>query len=111
VTDPATPAEIGFYTTLGYGLNLAVTGSLAFVAGGFSGLRILDLHDPSQPREIGWHPVPEDCVDVAVVGNTAYVATRYGGLLILDVGDPTGPVPLAFTPCQAVPGVWRCWAA
>jgi hypothetical protein len=65
-----------------------VFGSYAYLADGYTGVRILDVSDRSAPREIGYH---EDLsrVGVDVLGASAYVADDAAGIKILDVSDPS----------------------
>jgi hypothetical protein len=65
VSNPARPAQIGFYPTPGMGVHRMAwwEGNLAYVAGtdqGFSGrfLHVVDLSDPTNPTEVGrwWYP-------------------------------------------------------
>ena len=51
-----------------------VTDTLAYVATGRTGLRIMNIADPANPIEIGYYDSPGSTVDMTVVGNYAYVA-------------------------------------
>jgi hypothetical protein len=71
---------------------VAVQGNYVYVAGGSSGLRIVNVADPAHPAEVGALPTPASANAVAVAGNTAYVAADIAGLRIVDVADPAHPV-------------------
>jgi hypothetical protein len=75
---------------------VAVDGTLAYIADGDSGVRIIDVSDPASPAETGSHDTPGSAYGVAVVGSLVYVADDGSGLRIIDVSDPTSPVEIGF---------------
>jgi hypothetical protein len=77
--------EGGGRDTLGTFRGVAVAGDLAYIADGYSGLRIIDVADPAAPREVGFYVTRGSCEGVAVAGSTIYVADQQGGLLILSL--------------------------
>jgi len=93
VSTPANPKEVGFYDTPGAAYGVAVAGSYAYVAGGYSGgLRVMDVSSPAWPTEVGSCDTPGEARGVAVAGSYAYVADGvYGGLRVMDVSDPANP--------------------
>lgn len=105
--DPYALQRLGTTRLPANGRQIALQGSLAFVAAGAAGLRIVDVADPSRPAELGHSvkPVNEDAVGVALNGSLAYVADRgiesgdshyrKGGLRVIDVSDPAHPLQLA----------------
>lgn len=83
--------------------QIAVSGSLAYLAAGLAGLLIVDLADPMHPARIGQSLADpgEDAVGVALSGSMALVADRTydqghryfrGRLRMVDVGNPRAPV-------------------
>jgi len=101
VSDPTAPSQVGVYDTPGHAWDVAVVGSIAYVAAGttdvaheYGGLRIVDVSDATAPREVGAYYTLESAAAVTVVENTAYIADRSGGLFILDISDPTSPSEL-----------------
>ena len=46
---PSLPALVGSYDTSGYALGVTVSGTLAYVADGDSGLQIIDVSNPAAP--------------------------------------------------------------
>jgi len=76
--------------------DVAVNGSLACVAAGGAGLRIVDISDPFNPIEIGAWDSSGYAEGVAVVGNTAYLADGPYGLRILDISKPEEPREIGF---------------
>jgi hypothetical protein len=71
-----------------------VVNGLAYVADGYSGLRVIDVSNPSAPIEIGATEIPYFARDVTVLGGLAYIADSYGGLRVIDVSNPEEPVEI-----------------
>ena len=90
------PIELGFLVTPGQARGVAVVGTLAYVADGTSGLRVIDVSDPALPVELGFLDTPDFAQGVSVVGTLAYVADGFSGLRVIDVSDPALPVELGF---------------
>jgi len=53
VTDPLHPVLLGALQTYGWAFDVAVSGSTAYLAAAFGGLRILNVLDPAHPLETG----------------------------------------------------------
>jgi hypothetical protein len=80
-----------------------VTGTVAYVAGSYSGLQVIDVSDPASPAILGSVFTPGFALGVAVSGTMAYVAYAGdydSGLQVIDVSDPASPAILGsvFTP-------------
>ncbi len=95
VSNPAAPSALGSTVVPSAISKIAVSGSVAYVAAGAAGLRILDVSDPAHPVEVGH--VDGLAYDVAVSGTHAYLAGAppgggAGGLSIYDVTNPASPV-------------------
>ncbi|RMH74775.1 MAG: T9SS C-terminal target domain-containing protein, partial [Calditrichaeota bacterium] len=73
-----------------------VSGSHAYVADRYDGLRIIDVSDPTAPVEVGFYDTGDEARGVYVSGSHAYVADWLDGLRIIDVSDPTAPVEVGF---------------
>lgn len=92
VSDPAQPRPVGQTAMMPETVqDVHMSGTLAYVADGEGGLRIVDVSDPTEPRELGGYNTDGLANGVAVVGPVAYVADGGGDLLILDVSDPEVP--------------------
>ncbi len=72
-------------------LNIAVSGSYAYVADTMNGLQVIDISTPSDPQNIGSVPTPGLAQGVAVSGNYAFVADWSSGLQVVDISSPTNP--------------------
>jgi subtilisin-like proprotein convertase family protein len=88
--------EVGAYDTPGLAQGVAISGTYAYVADGYGGLRVVDIANPQQLRPTGVYTLPADsqAVDVALSGHYAFVVVNGpsgGWLLVLDVADPTQP--------------------
>ena len=90
VDDPATSSLIGTYDTPGEALDVAISGTVAYVADNTSGLQIIDISNPSSPSSLGAYDTPVQARAVAISGTVAYVAD-YETLQILDVSNPANP--------------------
>ena len=97
VSEPITPTEIG--STMPFPQfveGVAVSGTLACVADGTAGLRIVDVSDPSTPVEVGAYDTPGYSEGVAVASQYAYVADGHYGLRVVDVSDPAHPAETGY---------------
>ena len=83
---------VGHYDTGSEAYRVYVSGSYAYVADCFDGLRIIDVSDPVHPSEVGFYDTGNMANGVFVSGSYAYVANGYGGLHIIDVFDPAHPL-------------------
>jgi hypothetical protein len=109
-TAPSTTLTlVGSYDTPGAAESVVVSGTLAFVADGFSGVQILDISTPSAPVLRGSYATPGHAIAIQVVGTLAFVTDNTHGLVILDIHNPQQPTfvgayPLAGTtePAQVV---------
>jgi hypothetical protein len=99
VTDPAKPAQIGFYATSGAIRDLAVAGDIAYLAIAYQ-LHMINIADPHNPNQLGVYALPDTTsqIDhVAVVNDTAFVADwRNVTVRAVDVKDPLAPRDAGF---------------
>ena len=77
------------------GLDIAVAENRAYIAGGTSGFRVVDLSNPMSPALLGCLETPGVAVSVALDGDIAYVADGDSGLQVIDVSIPEFPVLIA----------------
>jgi hypothetical protein len=84
-------AIIGFLDTYGSAHDIALSGTRAYIADHYSGLRILDITDANSPQEIGFVDTPGEAWGVAVSGTIAYVADGENGLLVVNAANPAIP--------------------
>ena len=78
------------YDAAGSARGVQVVGTHAYLANGYTGLRILDVSDPSAVREtasLGTYRA----VDVHVSGSFAYIADDWAGMRVIDISDPSSP--------------------
>jgi hypothetical protein len=71
--------------------DVVVVGHYAFVAGGSSGLLVLDITDPATPTLEGSLDTSGQACGVTVAGNYAFVADGSDGLQVIDISDPASP--------------------
>jgi hypothetical protein len=89
ITAPESPAIVGNVDTSN-ALNVAISGSYAYVADYDEGLRVILIATPQSPAIVGsvntWY-----AHDVAISGSYAYVADATAGLKVVDVTVPQSP--------------------
>src|SRR6185369_5274695 len=85
------PTALSFISIPGFANNVDISGNIANVAAGSTGLQVLDVSDRRAPRIIGSLDTPGNANDVRVVGNRVYVADGSAGLRIIDVTNPASP--------------------
>ncbi|KAB2958263.1 MAG: PQQ-binding-like beta-propeller repeat protein [Thermoanaerobaculia bacterium] len=98
VSDPGAPVQIS-YSGTGSGSgprDLAVAGSLVYVAASGPGLVVLDVSNPQNPVLVGQYS-QHAVSDVALVGDRAFVV-GWTGFRVLDVADPSNPVEIGTLP-------------
>jgi hypothetical protein len=84
-------------TPLGYPYDMAVDGSMAYVADSSYGLRVIDATDPEHPQVIAtWYVSGLTATSVAVADHYAYVSDLYRGVYAIDVSDPASPTQVGF---------------
>ena len=88
------PGILGFVDTPEFATGVALSGAVAYVADGDSGLQVIDVSDPGSPVILGSVRTPDHARGVAVSGALAYVADEHFGLQVIDVSDPANPVIL-----------------
>jgi hypothetical protein len=88
---PETLEELGSVTLPGPGRSLSVDAGIGVVAGGESGVAVLDLSDPSAPTLVARYEGVRYVFDVEVASGTAYVAAGEQGLVTLSLADPSAP--------------------
>lgn len=76
--------------------EVVISGTLAYVAAGGAGLRVVDVSDPAHPTEVGAWDSLGYAEGVAVAGGTLYLADGPYGLRTVDVSDPTHPTEVGY---------------
>lgn len=110
VSDPANPVAADYVPNTDVN-NLDLENNRAYVAAGYSGLRIINISNPFSIFEEGHFFAPWSVLGVDAVGNYAYIAAMYAGLRIINVSNPAAPIetglletPSAFAYDVAVSG-------
>ncbi|HUG29913.1 MAG TPA: hypothetical protein VMQ65_05305, partial [Candidatus Limnocylindria bacterium] len=98
VAAPAAPRWLGTWQPLLEGWGAAPSGDRLFVAGGRSGLRVVDASDPTHLRDLGAAPTRAMANAVAAVDDQVLVSTwpdaaagEWASLLTVDASDPRQP--------------------
>ena len=89
--------------TLLYAYDVAISGTVAYVTDGYSGLRVIDVSNPGVMFILVTVDTPGFAHGVAISGTVAYVADGFSGLQVIDVSNSADPVILGTvdTPDQA----------
>lgn len=92
ITDLEHPVEVGRCRLGGSLRAVAVRGAFAYVAGGSSGLHIVDVWVPDKPEIITSLELEDGyAMGLALRGRYVYVAALSGGLRVVDIWDPFRP--------------------
>lgn len=94
VTNPAAPVLRSTTLLPGWGMDVAVQGSYAYVAAAEDGLLILDISNPAAPVLRGTLATT-NAVGITVDGAYASIADNHGGVVVADVTNPAQPVRVA----------------
>ena len=95
LTNPRFPTTVGQTDSLQETHNLRVDGKYAYVAGGKSGLRVLDVSDLRRPTVLSSIGLDGFCRRIALYDsiayvNAGYVSTRHG-IHVVNVSNPSDP--------------------
>ena len=114
ISNPQNPEEVGAYDTPGQAWDVFVSGGdanpnglssseakeqlrlTAYIADGFSGLRIVDVSNPRNPVEVGFLDTPGFAWCVHISDNYSYIADGFSGLRVIDVSNPESPVEVGY---------------
>lgn len=72
-------------------MDVAVSGSYAYVAERTAGIRIIDISTPASPTDEGYLRLPGETVSVETDGSTLYAGGSAGELYIIDLSTPSSP--------------------
>ncbi len=89
---------VGGLSTQGDIHDIAISGSVAYLAAWSSGVQVVDLTDPQNPLVVGSVPIPDQTTSIAVSGEYAFCTTSGGdpacerGVLhVIDISEPSNP--------------------
>jgi hypothetical protein len=96
LADPRHPVLVS-ELALSYGtLDVALSGSLAYLSGYMGELFVVDIANPAAPVLLGTLPLAWYADSVAVNGKVAYVACENFGLAVVDITDPAHPTEIGW---------------
>lgn len=91
-SNPWSPQVVGRVELLDSALDIAVSGSYAYVADASCGLQVIDISNPQSPRVITGMETGAWTTGVAAAGAYAYVASgAQGKLQVVDIANPRAP--------------------
>jgi hypothetical protein len=97
---PNAPVFISAYNRAQSLNGLYITNNRLYIAGGNTGLLIVDVTNPSSPVLLSANNTSGITSDVIVNTNYAYVADSYNGMLIFNVTNPSSPILLSKFPAN-----------
>ncbi len=103
ISNPAAPALVGSIAIGTNGLEVAVSGSFAYVATGLNAVRIFNISNPAAPTLAGSISTPDFLSGVAVSGSFAYVASLPNTLQVFNISNPAAPTLAASVATAARP--------
>ena len=97
-SDKSAPELLCRWMPLTEARRLTVNGTTAYVAGGLSGMHVIDLSDVGNPQEAFWYNTDGGYVNTVLVsGNKAYASIHLdtrNPLVIFDISNPLQPKDL-----------------
>jgi hypothetical protein len=94
VTEPRAPVELAFIDIPSEDDQVAISGSVAYVAGTSGDVHIIDLTDPSRPREVdSIDPIDFTC-EALTLDHEVLLVWGIRGLRVFDLADPFHPIQI-----------------
>jgi hypothetical protein len=72
--------------------DVALSGTMAYVAAGEGGLQLIDVSDPVSPDVVAGWGIPGQALGIAASGTLAFVAANTSGLQVIDTSIPVSPI-------------------
>jgi hypothetical protein len=94
-SDPGAMLDLGYVPGVERARQTIVEGHLAYVAGEYDGLYVLDILKPATPQILSIQPMGGSAVHMAKQGDLIHVA-NWNGLRIVDVSNPLDPEVIGF---------------
>jgi hypothetical protein len=101
ISVPESLAIVGRISVSGSGNNLAISGSLAFIAE--SGLWTIDIQDPTNPQGISFYTQGGRAQGVVISDGYAFLANGVNGLRVFNIDEPESPTDLGSFETSARP--------
>ncbi len=114
VSDPSSPKILNrFYKDMAYAGDIFISNDIAYVAGGWNGMVLVDA---SSPSDLKWISTvnPSDkggyVESIAVLGNYAYISVSDEGVYAVDVSNPSDPTPVSLaSECEHENSIISSW--
>lgn len=96
ISNPSSPALMGSSEPFNdFVRDVILDGTIAYVAAGAAGMKVVDFTSPSAPQLVGSFASHGYAEGVAVADNYVYLADGADGLRILDIANPANPIEVA----------------
>jgi hypothetical protein len=96
IINPSNPILLSYYDTGGYAIGVYIQDTIAYVADGDEGLRLINVSNPDSPTEIGYYDTGDFTESVYVQDSIAYVADGNDGLRLINVSNPFSPYEIGY---------------
>jgi hypothetical protein len=105
IRQPESPTRAGRIDLPGENaFDVALAGDYAYVAGGYSGLFILDISQPVSPTLVTTYELIDESLGIEIRNDLAFVADRANMLHILNIVNPAHPVEIGRFPISEPTG-------
>ena len=95
LASPLAPMELGRFDSSGYTYHADASGTTAFLADSFAGIRKLDISNPGAIVETGYFDESyAQTYGIRVAGDNAFVACLEEGMRVFDISDSAAPTPI-----------------
>ncbi len=94
ISNPSNPVQAGSLWVEGDNPGISVSDTIAFIADGWIGLRVIDISNPPYPYPETCYELPYGASNVFVLGSYAFLSGS-PGLRILDISDLSLPHEVA----------------
>ncbi len=94
ISNPYEASQVGNVNLPVGEFDIVAKDSIAYVAGGSSGLRIANIDTTTLIHKLSEYVVPDSIINFKINGNYAYLADGTSGLHILNITNPNSPVEM-----------------
>jgi hypothetical protein len=82
--------------------DIAVLGDYAYIASGYTGLKILDISDPESINQVGSFDLPRRASGISLIDTLLCVTEGSRNVHILDISEPLEPEVIGIIECENI---------